>query len=99
MSTIADTTFKIINTKLYIPILTLSSKNNVKLVKLLQEGFKRHVYWNQYPRKIETRDLNNKNLTRFPVDASFQGVTRLFVLAFNNTAVNVPNNPVNNTNQ
>ena len=35
MSTIADTTFKIINTKLYIPIVTLSSKDKVKLVKLL----------------------------------------------------------------
>ena len=41
MSTIADTTFKIINTKLYIPIVTLSSKDKVKLVKLLEEGFKR----------------------------------------------------------
>ena len=29
---------------------------------------------------------------------SFQGVGRLFVLAFNNTTVNVPNNPINNTN-
>ena len=46
MSTIADTTFKIINTKLYIPIVTLSSKDKVKLVKLLEEGFKRPVYKN-----------------------------------------------------
>ena len=37
MSTIADTTFKITNTKLYVPIVTLSSKDNVKLVKLLEE--------------------------------------------------------------
>ena len=48
MSTIADTKFKITNTKLYIPIVTLSSKDNVKLVKLLEEGFKRPVYWNEY---------------------------------------------------
>ena len=34
MSTIADTTFKITNTKLYVPIVTLSSKDNAKLVKL-----------------------------------------------------------------
>ena len=46
MSTTADTTFKIINTKLYIPIVTLSSKDKVKLVKLLEEGFKRPVYKN-----------------------------------------------------
>ena len=97
MSTIADTTFKITNTKLYVPIVTLSSKDNVKLVKLLEEGFKRPVYWNEYQTKIETRNLDNNNLTRFPLDASFQGVRRLFVPAFNNT-VNVPNNPIINTN-
>ena len=98
MSTIADTTFKITNTKLYVPIVTLSSKDNVKLVKLLEEGFKRPVYWNEYQTKIETRDLDNNNLTRFPLDASFQGVRRLFVLAFNNTTVTVSNNPINNAN-
>ena len=38
MSTIADTTFKTTNTKLYVPIVTLSSKDNVKLVTLLEEG-------------------------------------------------------------
>ena len=47
MSTIADTTFKIINTNLYVPVVTLSSKDNVKLIKLLEEGSKRPVYWNQ----------------------------------------------------
>ena len=84
-STIADTTFKITNTKLYIPIVILSSKDNVKLVKLLEEEFKRLVYWNDYQTKIETRDLKNNNLTIFPLDAFFQGVRRLFVLAFDNT--------------
>ena len=98
MSTIADTTFKITNTKLYFPTVTLSSKNNVKLVKLLEEGFKRPVYWNEYQRNIETRNLGNNNLTGFFLDASFQTVRRLFVLAFNNTTVTVPNNPIKNTN-
>ena len=46
MSTIADTTLKIINTTLCVPVVTLSSKDNVKLVKLLKEGFKRPAYWN-----------------------------------------------------
>ena len=99
MSNIAEVTkLKITNTKLYVSIVTLSSKDNVKLVKLLEEGFKRPVYWNEYQTKIETRNLDNNNFTRFPLDASFQGVRRLFVLAFNNTTVNVPNNPINNTN-
>ena len=46
MSTIADTTLKIINTTLCVPVVTLSSKDIVKLVKLLKEGFKRPAYWN-----------------------------------------------------
>ena len=41
-------TFKIIDTKLYVPVVTLSPEDNVKLVKQLNEGFKRLVYWNKY---------------------------------------------------
>ena len=93
-----DTTFKIGKTKLYVPIVTLSTKDIVKLTKQLNEGFKRHVYWNEYKTKIETQSLDNENLTRFYLDASFQGVKTLFVLAFKNTTVNVANNPINNTN-
>ena len=85
MSTITNTTFKITISKLYVSIVTLSSKDNVKLIKLLEEGFKRPVYWNQYKTKIESKNLDNDNLTRFPVDASFQEVRRLFVLGFDNT--------------
>ena len=66
MSTVPDATFKITNTKLYVPIVTLSSKDNVKLVKLLEKGFKRPVYWNGYQTKIKSRNLDNNNLTRFP---------------------------------
>ena len=89
MSTIADTKSKITNTKLYVPIVTLSRTDKtgktVKLVKLLQDGFNRPVYWNEYQTKIETKNLDNDNLTRFTLYAAFQGVRRLFVLAFNNT--------------
>ena len=84
MSTIAATTFKITNTKMYVPIVILSSKDNVKLVKLLEEGFKRLVYWNQYQTKTESRNLDNSNLTKLPLNASFQGVKILIVLAFDN---------------
>ena len=98
MSTIADTTFKITNIKLYISIVTLSSKDNLKLVKPLEEGFKRPVYWNKGQSKRESKNLDNSNLKRFLLDAFFQGVRRLFVLAFNNTTVTVPNIPIDNTN-
>ena len=46
-SVVGVTTFKIKQTKLYIPIVTLSNKDNVKLVKLLDEVFKRLAYWNE----------------------------------------------------
>ena len=96
MSTIANTKFKITNTKLYVaPIVTLSSKDNAKLVKLLEDGFNRPVYWNEYQTKIEAKEFDNNNLKRFPLDASFQGVRRLFFLAFNDTNVNDDNNPIN----
>ena len=41
-------TFKIIDVKLYVPIVTLSAEDNAKLSNLLGEGFKRAVYWNKY---------------------------------------------------
>ena len=80
-----ETTFEITSTKLYIPIMTLSTKDNVNLTKQLNEGFKRPVYWNEYKSKIEKKQANDQNLTRFLLDASFQGVNRLFILAFNKT--------------
>ena len=81
-----ETTLKITSTKLIVPIANLSTNDNVNLTKQLNEGFKRSVYWNEYKSKIETKEINeNRNLERFPLDAPFQGVIRLFVLAFDNT--------------
>ena len=97
MSTTDEATIKIRNRKLYVPIVTLSSKDNAKLVKLLEDGFNRPVYWNEYRTKIETRNLDKNNLIRFSLGASFQGVIRLFVFVFNNTQTTIPDNPINNT--
>ena len=81
MSSIAGVTaFQITSTKLYVPIVTLSTKDNVNLTKQLNEGFKRSVFWNEYKSKIEAKAAGNNNVTRFFLDASFQGVNRLFVL-------------------
>ena len=60
----------------------MPTKGNVKLTKLLNEGFKRSVQWNQY--KVKHEDENANNSFSKLLDASFQGVNRLFVLAFNN---------------
>ena len=43
--------FMITNTKLYVPIVTLSTKDNNNLIKQLNDGFKRSIYWNQYVSK------------------------------------------------
>ena len=45
--------FKITDAKLYVPIVTLSVEDNVKLLKLLSKGFKRTVHWNEYELKIK----------------------------------------------
>ena len=80
-----EATFQITSTTLYVPVVSLSTKDNVNLAKQLNEGFKRSVYWNEYKSKIETKTADNSNVVRFSLDASFQGVNRLFVLAFENT--------------
>ena len=79
-----ETTFKITNTKLYVLIVTLSSKENVNLTKKLNEGSSSSY-------KKESRNLDDDDFTRFYLDASFQEVKRLFALAFNNTSVIVLN--------
>ena len=85
-------TFRITDAKLYVPIVTLSIENNSKLTKLLNEGFKRPIYWNEYkvtPNKaVEIAAANDVKYIRELLDSSCQGVKRLFVLAYNNTADN-----------
>ena len=85
-------TFTITDAKLYVPIVTLKTEDNTKLSKLLSEGFKRPIYWNEYkviPNKIvEIAANNEEKYIRELLDSSYQGVKRLFVLAYNNTAGN-----------
>ena len=89
--TTADTaTFKINDAKVYVPIFTLSIEDNSKLTKLLNERFKRPIHWNKYevtPNKIvEIADANSQYCIRELVDSGWQGVKRLFVLGYDNTA-------------
>ena len=41
-------TFTITEIKLYVPVVTLSSQNNAKLLTKLKLGFKRTINWNKY---------------------------------------------------
>ena len=77
-------TFAITDTKLYIPVVTLSTKDNVKLLEQLNSGFKRVINWNKYLSKPEFL-AQNPNLNHL-VEPTFQVVNRLFVLAFENDA-------------
>ena len=72
-------TFKITDAKLYVPIVTLKIEDNTKLSKLLFEGFKRPIYWNKY--KVIFKNYNEEYI-RERIDASFQGVNKLFVLPY-----------------
>ena len=81
-------TFEITDTKLYVPIVTLKTEDNAKLSKLLSEGFKRPIYWNKY-KVISNKNYNKNEYIRERLDASIQGVNRLFVFLYmrgNNSA-------------
>ena len=88
-SLVGNSTFTITDAKLYLPVVTLSIEDNAKLTKLLSEGFKRLVYWNKY-KVIPNKIYNQNNYIRELLDSSYQGVKRLFILAYDNTS----NNPV-----
>ena len=75
-------TFEIIDTKLYVPVVTLSTQENIKFFQQLKSGFKRVINWNKYLSKPELL-AQNPDLNHL-VEPSFQGVNRLFVLAFEN---------------
>ena len=57
-------TFEIRNTKLYVPVLTLSTQDNSKLLQELKSGFNRAVNWNKYLTKPEliAQNLNLNHL-------------------------------------
>ena len=76
--------FAITHTKLYVPVVTLSTHDNAKLLEQLQSGFKRVIYWNKHLSKPELL-AQNLNLNHL-VEPSCQRVNRLFVLAFENDA-------------
>ena len=72
----------ITDTKLYVPLVTLSTQENTKLLQQLKSDFKRVINWNRYLSKPELL-AQNPNLN-YLVEPSFQGVNRLFVLTFEN---------------
>ena len=74
--------FKITETKLYVPVVTLSTQDNAKLLEQLKSAFKRTVSWNKYESNIKIF-AQNRYLNHL-INPSFQGVNRLFALSFEN---------------
>ena len=73
---------KIIEAKLYVPVVTLSTQDNAKLLQQLKSGFKYESNWNKYESNIKSF-AQNRYLNRL-INPSFQGVNRFFVLSFEN---------------
>ena len=73
-------TFKIKDKKLYIPVVTLSKENDIKLLEQLKTGFKRTIKWNKYRSQMSIQ--NNNNNLNYLTDPTFTNVNRLFVLSF-----------------
>ena len=73
-------TFTVTETNLYVPVVTLSTQDNAKLLPQLKSGFEITISWNKYASKPALL-ARNQNLNHL-IEPSFQGVNRLFVLAF-----------------
>ena len=67
---------KITDTNLYVPVVTLSTKDNEKLLQQLGSGFKRVINWNKYLSRPELL-AQNPNLN-YLIEPTFQRVNRLF---------------------
>ena len=75
-------TLAINNCKLYVPAVTLSKDDEIKLLTNLKLGFKREIIWNKYRSQMTTEAINN-NLNIL-IDPTFTNVNRLFGLAYQN---------------
>ena len=75
-----NATFKITDTKLYVPVVTLSAENDNKPLQQLKTGFKKTIKWNKYRSEV-TYQVKNNSLN-YLIDQAYTKVNRLFVLSF-----------------
>ena len=71
--------FAITDTKLYVPVVTLSTQDNAKLLQQLKPGFKRTINWNKY--QSDPRTYAQNRYLNHLFDPIFQEVNRPFVLS------------------
>ena len=78
-----EAVFIINDTKLYVPVVTLSKEDNKDFIEQQNKGFQRSIYWNKYKTKKINEDAAANVFKYINLDPSFEGVNRLFVIAYN----------------
>ena len=80
---VGEAIFIINDTKLYVPVVTLSKEDNEDFIEQQNKGFQRSIYWNEYKTKEINEDADANVFQYINLDPSFQGVNGLFVMAYN----------------
>ena len=80
---VGEAVFIINGTKMYVPVVTLSKEHNKDFIEQQNKGFQRSISWNEYKTKELTEEADAKVFKYINLDPSFQGVNRLFVMAYN----------------
>ena len=62
--------FEITETKLYVPVVTLSTQDNAELLQQIKSGFKRTINWNKYESSVKTFAQNR--YLNYLIHPSFQ---------------------------
>ena len=75
--------FIINDTKMYVPVVTLSKEDNKDFIEQQNKGFQRTIYWNEYKTKEINENADANVFKYINLNPSFQGVNRLFVTAYN----------------
>ena len=78
-----EAVFIINDTKLCVPVVTLSKEDNKDFIEQRHKGFQRSIYWNEYKTKEINENADANVFKHINLDPSFQGVNRLFVMAYN----------------
>ena len=74
--------FIINDTKLNAPVVIFSKEDNKDFIEQQNKGFQRSIYWNEYKTKELTENADANVFKYINLDPSFQGVNRLFVMAY-----------------
>ena len=75
--------FIINDSKLHVPVVTLSKEDNKDFIEQQNKKFQRSIYWNEYKTKEINEDADANVFKYINLDPSFQGVNRLFLMAYN----------------